>query len=113
LYLTGFVVPRPSGSLPFHDTWNDGPNVGGNRWFGIGFVIWIVGAIVNEVNEHDCGAENAPRSSTASSTMVWNPSAVWSVVVSTLSEWNRNDLRLSVVFVHTVSASGCVGGSIV
>jgi hypothetical protein len=112
LYFTGLFVPRPSGSLPFHVSRNDGPNVGGRRWFGTGFRICTVGAIVNDVNEHDTGAEVAPRSSTASSTIVWKPIAVWSVVVSTWSAWNRKDFRLSVVLVQTVSALISVGGSI-
>ena len=50
LYLTGLLVVRPSGSLPFHEMRNDGPNVGMNRWFGTGFVICTVGAIVNDVS---------------------------------------------------------------
>ena len=102
---------RPSGSLPFHASRNDGPNVGENRWFSTGWMICSVGAMVNDVNERDTGTERPPRSSTASSTMVWKPSAVWSVSVSSLSERNRNDFRFSVVFTHTVSAVVCVGGS--
>ena len=41
------------------------------------------------------------------------PTAPNSDTVSTLSEWNRNDFRFSVVLVHTVSELGAVGGSIV
>src|SRR5262245_5666099 len=112
LYLTGCVELRPSGSLPFHVMRIDGPTVGENRWFGTGCRICTVGAIVNDVNERETGAEIPPRSSTASSTMVWKPSAVWSFPVETESEWNRNDLRFSVVFTHSVSESDFVGGSI-
>ena len=75
-------------------------------------MICTVGATVNEVNDRDTGAENAPRSSTASMTIVWKPSAVLSVSVSTRSERKRKDFRFSVVLTHTVSALVWVGGSI-
>jgi hypothetical protein len=74
----------------------DGPSSGGNRWFRTGDVIWIVGAIVNDVSERETGIDAAPRSSTASSTIVWKPSAVRSAALSSVFEWNRNDCRFSI-----------------
>src|ERR1043166_9662355 len=92
--------PRPSGALPVHRIRTEGPNTSVKWWFSTGCTICSVGAIVNDVNEREMGAEKSPRSSTASSTSVWYPSAVWSESESSLSEWNRNDLRFSFVFTH-------------
>jgi len=105
LYLMGFWVNTPSGSLPCQWMRTNGVTSAESSPLGAGASIWTVGAWVNEKNERYTGGDSSPLLSTALMTKVWICEAVGLVgsMESGIEAAKKISFSLRVVRHHAVS----------